>query len=187
MLVACEGTRRPSRVGTLWPDRLAETLAGPLARDEIVRPRIRYCEPYGVLKLVPEEMTLGWPCFNVANLARHPEYLDAWVQHSRSEQLFDFRIGPRYIAQATLAHPSDHESSGEGGVASGWKIYRWTLGPDFARTGGYFRFRNGLFEYWDSKSREWIPTKGDSLGAYVYDGDPTADILSEEEFHRLTD
>jgi hypothetical protein len=77
----------PSQLGTLWPDRLVETLADRLVRDELGRPLIRYCEGYAVLQLVPEDPTSGWPCFNVANLDSHAEYLHAWVEHSRSEQL----------------------------------------------------------------------------------------------------
>jgi hypothetical protein len=178
----------PGRLGTLWPDRLSETVAGPLARDEAGRPRIRYCEAYAIFKLVPEDVTSGWPCFNVANLDGHPEYLEAWVEHARSEQLFDFRSGPRYLGQPTLAHPSGHEGSGGEGVVSGWQIWRWTLGPDFNETGGFFRELNGHFEWWDGKRIGWTPiTGGGSFGAIVYDGNPTGDRISDEEFHRLAD
>ena len=83
-----DGRATPIRLGTLWPDRLVETLAEKLARDESGRPRVRYCERYAVLKLVPEDRTSGWPCFNVANLDEHPEYLDAWVEHRQNEHLF---------------------------------------------------------------------------------------------------
>ena len=79
----------PTPLGTLWPDRLVETMADELARDELGRPRIRYCERYAILKLVPEDRTSGWPCFNVANLEKHPDYLNAWLWHARREQMFN--------------------------------------------------------------------------------------------------
>lgn len=34
----------PSRLGTLWPDRMVECLAERLARDDAGRPRFRYCK-----------------------------------------------------------------------------------------------------------------------------------------------
>ena len=78
----------PSRLGTLWPGRLVETLGTRLARDERQRPLVQYCEHYAVLKLVPEDRDDGWPCFNVANLDGHPEYLDAWMEYRRRERPF---------------------------------------------------------------------------------------------------
>ena len=77
----------PTRLGTLWPGRLVETLGERLARDERERPLVRYSERYAILKLVPQDRAAGWSCFNVANLDRHPDYLDAWTEHARSEQL----------------------------------------------------------------------------------------------------
>jgi hypothetical protein len=78
----------PGRLGTLWPDRLVEVLADRILRDGEGRPRIRYSERYLVLKLVPEDPAEGWPCFNVANIDRHPEYLDAWIEHRQTEKPF---------------------------------------------------------------------------------------------------
>ena len=82
----------PGRLGTLWPDRLVETLARRLARDERKRPLVQYCERYAILKLVPEDRDDGWPCFNVANLDRHPAYLDAWMEHRLGEGPFHLTV-----------------------------------------------------------------------------------------------
>jgi hypothetical protein len=83
----------PRQLGTLWPDRLVESLADRVARDQAAKPLIRFCDAYSVLQLIPEDRTCGWPCFNVANLNRHPDYLDTWQEHAGREKLFSLHSG----------------------------------------------------------------------------------------------
>jgi hypothetical protein len=67
-----------------------------------------------------------------------------------------------------------------------WQIWRWTLAPNYNVAGGFFRERGGHFERWDGPAIGWTPTRGEAFMRFVFEGDPTGDRITEEEFLRLT-
>ena len=103
--VKLQGSVHVRRVGTLWPDRMARVARGNVHRDGAGRPLVRWNRSVNLLQF--HDFEDCWPCFNVVDLEREPEYLEAW-ERLPAERILD--VGRPCLECGEPVDPDDLES-----------------------------------------------------------------------------